>query len=523
MKRFTKILTCLLALCLLVPCVVSCNEKKKNPTNNPNKKPSSSVTTTDPDANIEKPELVDMDGYIYKAYVRDVVGDTLDEQLAGGNNLYRCIDFWIDEANSEEDVISFAVYTRNNRIETDYNCKIRQSASNSNQLEQLRLFYTNGDKYDLTIISSKPAAQAATQNLLLNLKDVTYADLSHPSFDQNSIHELSIEDNLYFISGDMNVSTLEVAGLSLVNMDFYADMKDSIVDDVFGGNPLYSDIYNVVTAKKWTMDTLLKIATQANIDKDKSDGDDLSVIDKGDTIGYHQYFYSTIWYFYSSGGRITTKNNEGIPELTIHTEANQNLANYLYEHLNHVIAAPWIPHAQSSVLDQNFLTGKVLFMDCSLFEIRTEIYPHAEFEYGILPCPIYEEGEDYHSVIYFNNWAHLWAIPNMVENLENAERMLQIMAVYSSLSGSTMNAYYERTIYFNAARNNGSRNVMDIIRQSLVYDIALLYDWGGLEKMLEKLSFEKSNPYASAVNGVEGNVGPKINTTIEQLRNPVGN
>ena len=152
----------------------------------------------------------------------------------------------------------------------------------------------------------------------------------------------------------------------------------------------------------------------------------------------------------------------------------------------------------------------------------TEIYPFAEFEYGILPCPIYEEGQDYTSVIYFNNWAHLWTLPNMLENTEYAERMLEIMAVYSSLSGSTMDAYYERTIYLNAARDNGSREVLDVIRESLVYDIALMYDWGGLETMLWELSYATSNPYASAVNGIEDSVNPKIEDTIEQLRNPAG-
>ena len=523
MKLLGKIFICLLAVCLLLPCVASCSQKKKKPTSNSNKKPTSSVvTTTDPDADIEKPERIDMDGYTYKAYVRDFAGDTLDEQLASGNNLYRCIDFWIDEANSEQDVITFAVYTRNNRIEADYNCRIRQSSSSGNQLDQLRLFYTNGDTYDLAILSAKPAAQAATQNLLLDLNETMYTNLSHPSFDQNSIHELSIEDNLYFVSGDMNISTLEVAGLSLVNMEFYEDMSDSIVDDLFGGNMLYSNIYNLVTAKKWTMDTLLKIATHANIDVNKEDGDDLSVIDKGDTMGYHQYFYSTLWYFYASGGRITTKGDDGIPKLTIQEEQNQNIANYLYEHFNHVVSNPWIPRAMSSILDQNFLTGELLFMDCSLFEIRTQIYPFAEFEYGILPCPIYEEGQDYHSVIYFNNWAHLWTLPNMLENTEYAERMLEVMAVYSSFSGSTMDAYYERTIYLNAARDNGSREVLDVVRQSLVYDIALMYDWGGLETMLWELSYATSNPYATAVNGIEASVNPKIEDTVNQLRNPRG-
>ena len=464
-----------------------------------------------------------MDGYTYRAYVRDFAGETLDDQLANGNNNYKCIDFWIDEANSEQDVISFAVYTRNNRIEADYNCKIRQFSSNGSQVDGLKQFYTNGDKYDLTIISAKPAAQAATQNLLRDLNQLTYADLTHPSFDQNSIWELSLENMLYFISGDMNISTLEVAGLSLVNMKFYENLKDSIVDDLFGGDPMYSNIYNIVTAQKWTMDTMLKIATLANIDVDKNDGADLSVIDKGDTIGYHQYFYSTIWYFYSSGGRITTKDFDDIPKLTIQEAKNQNIADYLYYHFNHVISNPWIPHAQSAVLDQNFLTGQVLFMDCSLFEVRTQIYPFASFEYGILPCPIYEDDQNYYSVIYFNNWAHLWAIPNLVDDLENAERMFEIMAVYSSLKDSTMDAYYERTVYLNAARANGSREVLDVIRRSLVYDIALIFDWGGLEKMLERISFESSNPYGDAVSGIESRVNPMIQNTIDQLRSGAPN
>ena len=531
MKTMKRVLICLLTLCMLLPFMASCGNKNKNehkkppasnntqttPVGGGNGNSGNGGTQNNPDAGIEMPEIVDMEGYTYKAYVRTYAGDTLDEQLQHGNNRYQCIDFWIDEANSENDIISYAVYHRNNRIEADYNCKIRQVSSNGSQIEHLIASYTNGDGYDLTIISAKPAAQAATQNLLRDLSSMQYIDLTHDAFDPNAVNELSFEDKLYYVSGDMNISTLEVAGLSLVNMDFYENLVESIVE-AFDGDISYADIYTLVTSKKWTMETMMTIATMANIDTDETDGPDLSVIDKGDTIGYHQYFYSAIWYFYASGGRITTKGDEGIPELTIHTEKNQNIANYIYDHLNHVISAPWIPHAQSAVLNDNFLTGQVLFMDCALFEVRMEIYPRAEFEYGILPCPLYEEGEDYHSLVYFNNWAHLWAIPSMTADLENAQRMMQIMAVYSSLHESTMYAYYDRTIYLNAAPDNGSRGVIDMIRRSMVYDIALMYDWGGLEKMLEKIAVESSNPYGPAVSGIEARVNPLIEETVEQLR-----
>ena len=543
MRKLTKILICILAFCLMLPLMASCNEKKPGGMEYQTPPPEETEQTTPSEGNdgdntgdgtggdgVEEttppeevdvlPEKIDMNGYTYRAYVRKYAGgDNIDEQMQHGNNRFYCIDFWVEEDEREQDAISYAVYNRNSKIEAEYNCKIRQVSSNGSQIEHLTSAYANGDGYDLTIITAKPAAQAATRNLLRNIKDMKHVDLSNSSFDQNSINELSVADKLYFLSGDMNVSTLEIAGLSVVNMEFYSDLVDSIVD-IFEGDVDYANIYKIVTAKKWTMDTMMQIATMANIDMDTGDGSDLSVITKGDTIGYHQYFYSTLWYFYASGGRITTKNEEGIPELALQTESNQTLANYIYDHLNHVIAAPWIPHANSATLNSNFLTGQVLFMDCALFEVRMEIYPNSEFEYGILPCPLYEEGGDYHSVAYFNNWAHLWAIPSMTANEEYAERMLQVMAVYSSLKDSTMHAYYDRTVYLNAAPDNGSRQVMDVIRQSIVYDIALLYDWGGLEKMLESLSYETYNPYGGAVSGAQSYITPKIEETVELLRNP---
>ena len=267
------------------------------------------------------------------------------------------------------------------------------------------------------------------------------------------------------------------------------------------------------------MDTMMAIAELANIDTDISDGS-LSVLDKGDAIGYYQYLYSPIWYYYGSGARLTAKNYMGAPEFTFDGDTEEYIYNYLFDHFNRNNSVPWLPQSGSGALNNNFLTGDVLFTDSTLFNVRTEIYPNAEFEYGILPCPIYEEGDDYHSVIFFNNWAHLWAIPCMNENLENAQRMLQIMAVYSSLSDSTMYAYYDRTIYLNAAPDNGSREVMDTIRRSMVYDIALLYDWGGLETMLNDLDTATSNPYAAAVNGIETRINPLIQSTVEKLRDP---
>ena len=151
--------------------------------------------TTPPEEDEEEPEEepLNMGGYTYKAYVRYFSGDDPDvhqAQVANGNNDYYCADFWVSEENSENDVISYAVYNRNQQIENDYNCKIKQIPSEGSQVEHLAACFVNGDGYDLTIITARPAAQAATYGLLKNLKNSKYLDLSNPSFDQNSVKEL---------------------------------------------------------------------------------------------------------------------------------------------------------------------------------------------------------------------------------------------------------------------------------------------------------------------------------------------
>ena len=107
-------------------------------------------------------------------------------------------------------------------------------------------------------------------------------------------------------------------------------------------------------------------------------------------------------------------------------------------------------------------------------------------------------------------------MPQMVENQEYAERMMEIMAAYSALEGSTMDAYYERTIYLMASKDNGSREVLDTIKNSLVYDLALLYpSWGGIESNLVQIPNE-DYAYTDITSSII-DIEELMQTTIDQL------
>ena len=524
MKHSVRLIALLLVFASLLACMMACGKRDDNK-NKPNSNDNNNIL--DDDANIPMPEIRDFgapgEPYIYKALVRTGDPDVSEEeQIAGvGNNGYAAIDFWVDEnADTATDAIALAVYLRNSQIETNFNCRIQQVSQSGEMTSQLRDYYMNGNKLDLAVILAKSAANAAMQNLLCNLNAMPTLDLLHPSYDQKSIKELALGDSLYYLSGDMNVSTLEVCGPTVVNLELYDEYVDTFV--TLFDDPMYADIYNLVLAKKWTIDTMLTMATTINVDVDRSDN--LAVGSQpGDVLGYFAYTGMGVYYFYGSGGRLTEIDEEGNATLVI--EKYNDLFDYLYDRFNvsEGSNAGWLPHGYSGPRWNIFSSGRCLFTEMTLFDIRTDLYNKRPFKYGILPNPTYEAGNDYNSVVYFTNCNHLWAIPNMTNNSEVAQYMMNVFAAYSNsqLKSSTMYAYYTRTLYYTTAPDAGSRDVMDIIKNSMVYDIALLYDWEKLGSVvLGELTIKARGMYANAVTKQE-EINKNLQDTVEKLKNPL--
>ncbi len=521
-----------LAVTVLVPVIILLS----NNSDTPSKKPPISDQTTPSNggsegdgpggdtSTIKLPEPTNFgsgdEPYKYQALIRTGDPTAGDLQLTIGNNGYAAIDFWVDKAESQTDAITYAVYTRNSSIEENFNVRISQIAQKGDMTSQLKLLFMNKETVDLTVILAKAAANAATQNLLSNLNMMSSLDLAHPSYDQKSIKELALGDCLYYLSGDMNVSTMEVCGPTVVNLEMYNDYIEDFVE-LFDNDPTYADIYSLVLGKKWTIDTMLKMATHINTDVNDSDGFDLGS-QPGDILGYFAYTGMGVYYFYGSGGRLTEIDGEGNPTLSIAKHAD--LFDYLFAKFNTKTGdhASWMPEGYSKDRWDIFSSGRCLFTEMTLFDIRRDLYTKRPFQYGILPNPVYEEGTDYNSVVYFTNCNHLWAIPNMVKDYEVAQQMMNIFAAYSNvdLKDSTMFAYYERTLYLNTASDEGSREVMDIIKNSMVYDIALLYDWHQMgTRTLGELTISAAGLYANNVSA-QGDINLNLQETVDKLKNP---
>ena len=471
----------------------------------------------------DMPEKVDLDGYVYKAYVRSnaSTGDPTND----GNPAFYCEDFWINLAEGEpEDVLEWSVYHRNMDIENDYNVKIRQLTQTINMTQELVRYMQNQETLDLTIILAKSAAQAATQNMLKDLNGLSDLNLEHEGYDQNSIRELQMGGKLYYLSGDMNISTLDSVASTVVNLDLYENYADAIVWQ-FDVDPLYADIYKVVKAGKWTIDTMMTIAEIASVDADTTDG--VLGSNPNDAIGYFQYSASAVYYFYGAGGRITQMNEDGFPEFVIQTNKNGDVFNYIFDKLHRTKRNIAYPHGFSGDRKQHFImNADTLFTDMTLWDVRKDLYSNSTFNYGLLPIPVMKAGDDYHSVVYFYNTVHLWAIPGNYNDIDNAQLMMNVMAAYSNVhretDEATMCAYYERTLSFSVVRNPAAYEILDIIKNSTIYDTALLYNWGGWGTELSQLWWRRdTNNHGNLVLDLP-KVQTQLDETIEKFINPEG-
>ena len=95
-------------------------------------------------------------------------------------------------------------------------------------------------------------------------------------------------------------------------------------------------------------------------------------------------------------------------------------------------------------------------------------------EFGVVPCPLYdEEQEDYHS--YYGNPSAFWGIPSNVQSLDDSCALLQSLAADAYINISP--AIFERALKLKYTPNdmNGQSRMFDIIRSGLVFDPCMLY------------------------------------------------
>ena len=373
-----------------------------------------------------------------------------------------------DIAAAEEngDVINDAVYARNMKIYDRFGVEMVDIPSPNDTWDLStplrKSVMAASDDYDMVSSGYNDVPKnLAGDGMLMELHSVPYMDLSKPWYDQNANEQLSIDGKLFATVGDMILMDNEATLCVLFNK--------KLADD-YG----FENFYDMVKRGTWTIDRMTEFAKLAAKDLD-GDGV-MGEKDQWGNIGEPLNTYA----FMVGCGAAAVKKVDDIPVFDMKNEhfydaftkaVNLNRDDKVTMFSDNFKAADvW-----ADIIDPAFTEGRVLFNTAGL--VRVTVFRAMETNFGILPLPKYDESQKEYNSMVSIGCANSIAIPATAD----AERCGAVIEALSAEGYYTLTpAYYDIVLKTKNARDDASSEMLDIIFDNRVFDIAYMFDWGGI-------------------------------------------
>ena len=430
-KTFIRILALLLVLVMMMTVFVSCS-KDEAPEDTQNNSVSTDLTTAD----ILGFDKQDNGGKKFKVFL---------------NNSYPVNerDFYV--ASSTENNLSKAIYERNVACEEYLGITLefdRQPGANGSGVPQMLDTQIKGNScdYDMVLITLGEGIGGNYINIYKNVMKMDYIDLEHDWWVQDMVDQASINEQLYFLTGDACLSTYSYIGCVLANL--------AVADEW----QLDVDLYQTVKDGDWTLDEMFRLYKLVGSDDNNS-----GVMDAGtETYGlcWHNIYSRLMWS--SCNMELVVRQPDGTFKLRdtldvrmtdfaskMKTEFDDIHSNYLYED-NDMIS--------------DFVNDRVFLVTTCLGRAEDMKVNNMESPFAVLPMPKYDDAqEDYISVniaayntIYF---------PASVQSPELCAQVAEFMGYYGK--ENVVPEYYDVTLKYKSNDVSANIEMLDLIRDKL--------------------------------------------------------
>ena len=488
--NFKKILALLFIIALVI-CVSACAGSNDNQ-NNSNNIDNAADTSQNIDDNSEEDTAID-------------ITTLVPQQDLGGFEIRFLTDIvwdwdfgpmhmmFVEEQNGEP--VNDAIYLRNAIVEDRLNVKITETVSMNNSAPTLmrRIINAGSDEYDVAIGQSWGMGPLATERMFVNLNEVTGLQLDKPWWDQHSIRDYSIQDHLYFMTGDYNLINNDATWMLYFNKEMTQNL----------GLPMP---YDLVRDGKWTFDRQMEYQKAAAFKI--SDDPEWTAEDRWGQVTHTQHYSGIL---VAGGEFLVTRDNRGLP---VYGQISERFHN-VYEKIIDMLQTPGysmnvylnikgLPADKHATY--NFLNNDALF--CPEILAHTRRFRQMESDFGVLPHPKYDEAQEgYNS--YVLGQVTVTCIPITNINLENTATVIDALGMLST--HTIIPAYYEVSYMGKFFRDEESIDMINIIRNSRMYDIASAYGWANVTS-----SFEQAAVNAQAITSVIERNESRVNTAIEK-------
>ncbi len=486
--NFKRMLSIIMIMAFLVLSLAACQDKKTEESNQSLGEMSGN-------------EFMNADGnYIPRHEVKDLQDRTFTIIVRGSAaGTYQSDDF-TTESELYGELIEDAVQRRNDMVEQLYNVTLDVIKSDTIYNDILLDCQSSLGTYDAIMPTLSHLSTLAGQGYLYDLRSLNNFDDEAPWYDQNCSEAFSINDQLYFTTGDITI-------LNKVNTPsilFNKEMAAKYFPD--------TDFYQLARDKEWTFDVMVQcakdVASLVTADGSYSDENIYGIVSSyGDASGFYG----------AAGELICAKDADDLPYLAIgSSQRSTTIAQKVLQTMNDG-ANNWLLYAQECAAPiwetsfEVFYAGRALFRP-SAFSATTKLRSLSQIEFGVLPMPLMDETQtEYFSYCGSSETAGI-AIPICAQDPEFSAYMIDAYSAWAK--NYLTKAYYEVNLRYRDLRDDESEEMLDIIFGNIVYDIGECYDFGGLHTMFYDLARDRSDAIASSLESKK----QQAQTDIDELK-----
>jgi ABC-type glycerol-3-phosphate transport system substrate-binding protein len=451
-----KLLLLILALTMMLTVLVSCSKSQtnKNPTDT-----TASSTTTDTDDDDDESTSV-LDGVSFN-------NESLKVLYWSDTNVTEYEEIF--DANSSN--LEQEVYNRCERSESQLNIvttwvPILGNASNKEYITTAELANQNGGEYDLYVCYSCYAATLTTRGVFSNLKQYTYMDFDHAAWPQSLVEDCTLNDKLYFCTGDVSTNLIYMTSVVFFNTDMVSDYS---INDKIKEQYGESSLYDLVTTGKWTFDALYSLSKDIYSDNNQNGKKDSS-----DTYGFGTYGPLLPNFYYGTGMKMVESTGSSITmsQDFYNSDKISTILSKAQEFLFDSNDAYYYGTSAYEATRNSFAAGLCLF---SLAPASHAYVTHSKtsgLNYSVLPIPKYTESQDRYYSIH--------SLPYSMYGIATASKYQDITAAFLEALAensytTTRIAIYDKLMKYQYATDSIDSLMWDYVADSQVFDCSRIF------------------------------------------------
>ncbi len=424
-----------------------------------------SSDTETPEERLGVPETADYGGETFRI-------------LTAGSVAYE--DFTFDEESSLP--LDSAQFKRKALVEQSYNVNIEQTvrevfstSGGGAGFLQISTDVNAGDcNFDLALISGYDVSVLAYSNFLYDMNSIPGIDLSKSWWDQKANESLSVSGVMFFTTGEITVSDNDAAMAILFNKELHAQYN-------------LENLYQMVYDGRWTLDQFAQLCKTVTEDMNQD-----SVMDQNDRYGLLVWIDSVLGVVNGSGQQCATVAEDGNIELTLYNETTVAALEQFFS-----LAFD----TQYSLVYQRYVTSALpmwLNNQGLFWTVALEKLPQLremETDFGILPFPKFSDTQTnyYTTVSPFNS--QFICVPLIQDDVERTGVITEALAYYGKQIVTP--AYYDVSLIGQSTRDEESAGMLDIIFDSLVFDLGFYYRVGTYNQQLINMTQRGDSNFTS--------------------------